>query len=1404
MCIEHTDEMNMKILYVEDDPRDADIAVRHLQKASPHMRIETVAKFDEALARLERLDAEPLDLVLTDVRLPDGDGLSLLAQIRDRGLPLAVVVITGTGDEETAIAALKTGADDYVVKRKDYVERLPATLESALYRYRAEAERRTRPLRVLYAGHDQTDVGVTRHYMASHASHIHLDTVSTGVEAIHRLTKDRGHCEYDVILLDYSLSGLDALELLKELRLTHQLDVPVVLATGHGDEEVAVQSMKLGAASYIVKNPGYLHKLPTELENASFRAQLIRREKALLRSEEFNRKIVESSNDSIKILDLEGTLLYMSRKGREALGIGELDSFLNSSWLDFWDGADRHAAQKAIEEAKAGGIGSMQGYCPTLHGEPKWWDIVISPMMDGNGTVERLLAISRDITDSKLAAEALHETEARNDAMLKAIPDLMFLLSKDGVFLDYNARDQADLFLPPEQFIGKSVKDVMPVELAAEFSRCFELAFQSDDPVVTEYSLQINGQDRYYECQIVGCNSNKILTIARDITERRRAQETLEQSEERWRRVFENSAIGIALGDLDGRLFVTNAAFNQMLGYQDHELPAITFEDITHEDDRELSRKLIGELLDKRKQQLQIEKRLRRKDGQSIWVSSNFSVVAGTEHSPPFLMAIVEHITDRKLAQDSLRESEVRFRQLAENIGAVFFMNEVSSASSPGRTLYVSPAYESIWGRSSESLYRDTRSWVEAVHPEDRNRIEQALEGLQWGQFSEEYRIVRPDGEVRWIYDRVFPVYDERGEWYRVAGIAEDITERKQSEEALRESEVRYRSVVNSQAELICRYLPDTTLTFVNEAYCSYFGKTRDQLIGTSFIDLLPESAREAARKHVASLITEPQFGTTEHQVLLPDGTIGWQRWLDYPVVDADGEIVEFQGIGRDITERKIAEIALLHRDQLLEAMFHSLSSDVVMLDRDGIVTYASRSWDEFAGTDQTPAQNIQVGVNYLEMVRQAAGDQIARKVLDGIKRVLAGEIPSFFIECPNSSSSEQRWYLMNVDPMPPEHGGVVISHTDITHRKRVEESLEEALGEVQLLKDQLHAENIYLQEAIMVAHNFGEIIGRSEPLKRVQRQAEQVAPLDTTVLILGETGTGKELLAHAIHNLSPRKKRPLIKVNCATLPTHLIESELFGHEKGAFTGALARRGGRFEIANGGTIFLDEIGELPLDLQSKLLRVLQEGEFERLGSSHTLKVDVRVIAATNRDLEEAVRKGMFRSDLYYRLSIFPITVPPLRERKEDIPLLVMQFVKQLSVKLGKEIESISQTTMEALKNYSWPGNVRELRNVIERAAIITQGTKLRLLDSLESRPVIQELQVAPAAPRGDSVQTLTESQRSLIISTLEKTYWRVEGPDGAAALLGVHPNTLRSRLKKLGIEKPKFKNENLKSRNATK
>lgn len=367
----------------------------------------------------------------------------------------------------------------------------------------------------------------------------------------------------------------------------------------------------------------------------------------------------------------------------------------------------------------------------------------------------------------------------------------------------------------------------------------------------------------------------------------------------------------------------------------------------------------------------------------------------------------------------------------------------------------------------------------------------------------------------------------------------------------------------------------------------------------------------------------------------------------------------------------------------------------------------------------------------------------------------------------------------------------------DITARKEAEQSLKKALDEVKQLKDQLHNENIYLQEEIRGASNFGEIIGQSESLRRVLHQAEQVAPLNTTVSIFGETGTGKELLAHAIHKLSPRSNHALVKVNCAALPGTLIESELFGHEKGAFTGADARRTGRFEIANRGTLFLDEVGELPLDLQAKLLRVLEEGEFERVGGSHTLKVDVRVIAATNRNLEEAVRKGAFRSDLYYRLSIFPITMPPLRERKEDIPILVTHLVKQLGKKLGKTIDAIPQDTMAKLYNYPWPGNVRELRNVIERAVIITQGSKLRLIDDLDSQALELEFheQLAVHGAFADVVaigETLEQTEYNLILRTLKSVHWKVEGPGGAAELLNLHPSTLRSKMRKLGIERPRF------------
>jgi len=352
----------------------------------------------------------------------------------------------------------------------------------------------------------------------------------------------------------------------------------------------------------------------------------------------------------------------------------------------------------------------------------------------------------------------------------------------------------------------------------------------------------------------------------------------------------------------------------------------------------------------------------------------------------------------------------------------------------------------------------------------------------------------------------------------------------------------------------------------------------------------------------------------------------------------------------------------------------------------------------------------------------------------------------------------------------------------EIEERKRTEESLQSSCAEIKRLKDLLQAENIYLQQEVAQQFNFGEVIGQSNAISHVFFRIEQVAPMNATVLLQGETGSGKGVVARAIHSRSARKYRPMITVNCATLPASLVESELFGREKGAFTGADARQIGRFELADGGTIFLDEIGEMPLELQSKLLRVLQDGEFERLGSSRTFKTDVRIIAATNRNLELEIKNGRFREDLFYRLNVFPITIPPLRQRKEDISLLVKHFVAKFNKKIGKNIETVSTEILNNLQDYHWPGNVRELESVIERAVIISQGSALQVLDRFDTFR-------KPEEPTGQEVKALVELEHDHVLSVLKKTGWRIEGKTGAAVILGLNPSTLRARMRKYGISR---------------
>ncbi len=692
-------------------------------------------------------------------------------------------------------------------------------------------------------------------------------------------------------------------------------------------------------------------------------------------------------------------------------------------------------------------------------------------------------------------------------------------------------------------------------------------------------------------------------------------------------------------------------------------------------------------------------------------------------------------------------------------------------------------------------------SWVDFWEGADRESARAALQEAREGGIGRfvGYFETRISRQPRWWDVVVSPIHDANGTPERLLALSRDITQHKMNEVALREALQVNREIIEGAAEGIIVYDSELRYRLFNPFMERLTGKRAEEVLGKVATEVFPRlipSGIEAALKRAlrGEAVQVADALVPKHSA---DGHDVWESCTFAPHCDAQGNIVGVIGLVRGVTERHLAE-----------ETFRSI-----------VVGTASANCD-----DQNRAKALAFwnGDRFGENFEFAIADTPCMKVLNGevchykqdlqdlfpLDKGLADWGAESYLGVPMlDRAGRVIGHIAILDDKPMDRDPRAIDLVKIfaarasaeLKRQRAEAELQTALEQVQILQKKLEAENLYLQEEISKEHNFEEIVGNNRALVEVLRRVETVATTDSTVLIMGETGCGKELIARAIHSHGSRKHRPLVKLNCGAIPTGLVESELFGHMKGAFTGALERRTGRFELADGGTLFLDEISELPLETQVKLLRVLQEHEFEPLGSSRTIRVNVRIIAASNRDLEKAVQEGRFRADLYYRLNVLPIVLPPLRQRRSDISLLTSFFVERFARQFGKQIIGVAQDTMDILSRYDWPGNIRELQNVIERAVVLSRSPILRLgrdlLPSLSDEPVAADAPVSDVSSNvrasADDVTgySLERVEKQHILSVLGQTEWVIEGPRGAAKILDLHPNTLRSRMKKLRIER---------------
>ncbi|HME09013.1 MAG TPA: PAS domain S-box protein, partial [Bryobacteraceae bacterium] len=758
-----------------------------------------------------------------------------------------------------------------------------------------------------------------------------------------------------------------------------------------------------------------------------------------------------------------------------------------------------------------------------------------------------------------------------------------------------------------------------------------------------------------------------------------------------------------------------------------------------------------------------LEHRLLMPDGSIKYVHVVANAMPGEFGQIEFVGAVMD-ITAAKQAEEKIRKNEEDLKTIIETI-PVF----VGTARPDGTVDFVSQSWLDYTGLSREEWL--DWGWMKATHPEDLDRsVEKWRAALAAGKPIEmEARYRQADGTYRWFFTNNVPLRDEKGNIVKWYGTLQDIEDRKVAEAALRKSEEDWRNVFENNPTMYFMVDAAGTILAVNPFGAEQLGYQVDELTGRPMNSLFYEADREATQSVIARCFIQPgQSMSWEHRKVRKDGSVLWVRGTARAVPRGNAAILLIAG--EDITDRKHAEEKIREQEMELRQILDAAPQHVAVLGPDGTRLYLNRAALDYHGFTLEQWQNL----DPQSLFHPDDWERAHR----GVENALSSGSRLEFEARVERRDGKFCWFLFRFNPLRDEQGHITrwaVAAIDIEDRKQAEE--------------RLRHENIALREEIDKASMFEEIVGASPALRAVLSRVAKVSPADSTVLLSGETGTGKELIARAIHKRSRRSSRAFVSVNCAAIPAALIGSELFGHEKGSFTGATHRRLGRFELAEGGTIFLDEVGELPVETQIALLRVLQEREFERVGGNQVIRTDVRVIAATNRDLEAAIAEGTFRRDLFYRLNVFPIEIPPLRERREDIPLLVEYFIDRYARKAGRNIRWVNKKSLDLLLSYSWPGNVRELQNVIERSVVVCETENFSVDESwLSPQSPVGEPKNAP-----ELSERLAAQEKEMIEAALRESGGRVFGPSGAASRLGMPRSTLESKIRALKIDKNRFK-----------